>query len=244
VDGSVDYLQQQFPDITIIANPVNTGFGTANNTGVGNATGEFILLLNSDTIVTTNVVAKFVAFYETHRQLKLGVVGSLLLSETGAVVHSFGNFPYPLDSRFRKEGTKKDTERKIAQNYFAATDIVVGANMFMEKAVFDSFGGFDTNIFLYEEEMELQYRMQKSGYTSIVLNEKSIIHLEGKSSESFFKRKCSFISLCYIYKKHLPIHLYLFFRTKMILYALIFFKNPKTTWKEKVDYLELSITGR
>lgn len=243
-DGSVDFLRQLFPNIRIIANEKNLGFGTANNIGVSKAVGEFIFLLNSDTIVTYNILEKFIAFYRQNQQLKPGVLGSLLLSPDKAVVHSFGNFPAPLGSTIKGNKTEAFVFGKIESNYYAAVDIVVGANMFMETAVFNSFAGFDNNIFLYEEELELQYRMQKSGYMAMVLNEKGIIHLEGKSSASYFKRKCSFISLCYIYKKHLPYWLYVFCRIKMMVYALLFFKNPKTTWQEKLNYLKLSILKR
>lgn len=242
-DGSAVYLQQQFPEITVIANAANLGFGTANNIGVSKASGEFILLLNSDTIIISNVLEKFVAFYNSHRHLKPGVIGSLLLSEDHTVAHSFGNFPYPI-SHGLQQTKVADQKEEMARNYFAAVGIVVGAGMFMEKAVFDAFGGFDTNIFLYEEELELQYQMRKSGYTSMMLNEKSIIHLEGRSSDSFFKRRCSFLSLRYVYKKHLPFFLYLFWRVKMVLYSVIFFKNPRTSWQEKFAYLRLALTGR
>lgn len=239
-DGSVEYLQQLFPFITVIANDKNHGFGTANNIGVARAIGEYIFLLNSDTIVINNVLSKFVNFYTKNGHSNPGVLGSLLLSQDNEVVHSYGDFPYPLQ-QFAKG---KQVQRELAIHYFTRVDIIVGADMFMKKAVFELFGGFDTNIFLYEEELELQYRLQKSGYPSLLLNEKGIIHLEGKSSDSFFKRKCSFISLCYIYKKHLPWYMYLFYRIKMTVYALIFFKNPRTSWQEKVAYLKLSITGK
>jgi len=239
-DGSVAYLQQLFPFITVIANNKNHGFGTANNIGAASANGEYIFLLNSDTIVINNMLSKFVDFYNKNSHLNPGVLGSLLLSQDSEVVHSYGHFPYPL-----KQFTKsEEVENELMIHDFAPVDIIVGADMFMKQSVFELFGGFDTNIFLYEEELELQYRMQKSGYPSLLLNEKGIIHLEGKSSGSFFKRKCSFISLCYIYKKHLPWYGYLFCRIKMCVYALIFFKNSRTTWQEKVAYLKLSLTGK
>lgn len=74
--------------------------------------------------------------------------------------------------------------------------------MFLEKSLFDSFNGFDENIFLYEEELELQYRFFCAGFQNYYVDKVGINHLEGKSSSSFFKRKCSFISNCYIYNLH------------------------------------------
>jgi GT2 family glycosyltransferase len=244
VDGSVPHLKNLFPSIIIIESGNNPGFGTANNAGAKIATGEFLLLLNSDTIVKYNILQKFVAFYETHRHLKPGVIGSLLLAEDGALAHSYGSFPFPFTWLAGKEKDKKVTLKEVEKNYFAPTKIVVGAGMFIEKALFGSLGGFDENIFLYEEELELQWRMQKLGCTQFVINERGIVHLEGKSSENWFKRKCSFLSLCYVYKKHMPYPLYLFSRARMALYAVAFFKNPRTSLKEKVEYLKLSIKGK
>lgn len=240
-DGSVAYLRNELPQAIIIASEKNAGFGTANNIAAAKASGEYLFLLNSDTLVKHNVLDKFTDFYTKYASLKPGVVGTPLINEAGTVIHSFGNFPFPLKFFTGTCKSKADTLKDAEQNYFAPTKIVVGADMFLKKSVFDEVGGFDENIFLYEEELELQYRLQQKGYTQFVINEKSIIHLEGQSSESWFKRRNSFISLCYVNKKHLPYWVYLISRIRMVLYALIFFKNPKTSWKEKLDYLKLSI---
>lgn len=84
--------------------------------------------------------------------------------------------------------------------------------MFLEKSLFDSFNGFDENIFLYEEELELQYRFFCAGFQNYYVDKVGINHLEGKSSSSFFKRKCSFISNCYIYNLHFSKFKYYKFR--------------------------------
>ena len=239
-DGSVDYLHQMFPELEIIANKKNTGFGSANNIGISKANGQYIFLLNSDTIVIKNILPDFISFYNDKNILKPGAIGCLLIAENGSVVHSFGNFPSVLQQP-KNSKKNKTTLKNIEDNYYSPVDIVVGADMFIEKKIFNEVGGFDENIFLYEEELELQYRLKKAGFTSFIINEKSILHLEGKSSESWFKRKCSFISLCYVIKKHTPNYIYIGWRLKKIMYAVIFFKNPKTTLTEKLEYLQLSI---
>lgn len=243
-DGSIEYLRDSFPNILIISTGKNLGFGFGNNIGVNNSKGEYIILLNSDTIVIKDIVTPFLEFYSTHQQMKLGALGHLLLSESYHIVHSFGKFPFflrlQLDSYVKmKESYVMST---IEKNYFSEVDIISGALMFMKKSVFNSFQGFDTDIFLYEEELELQYRMRKNGFISIIINEGGVIHLEGKSSSSYFKRKSSFLSLCYIMKKHLPFYQYAIFRFKWIIYAIIFFKNPKIDLREKIDYLRLTFS--
>ncbi len=240
-DESVDFLKSSFSSITVIANEKNVGFGSANNIGAAAARGKYLFLLNSDTILREELLSKFIRFYKDHQHLKPGVIGTLLLSNEGTVVHSFGNYSYFLRSGHTAKKAEDEVLNQVAQQYYAPVQIVVGADMFVEKAVFDSFAGFDPHIFLYEEELELQYRMQLKGYSSIVINEKSIVHLEGQSSGNYFKRKCSLLSLNYILKKHHPYWLYLFCRMRMIFYAVAFFKNPKTSWKEKINYLQLSV---
>lgn len=243
-DGSVEYLVNQFPEFQIVKSDVNVGFGAANNIGVSKAIGKYLFLLNPDTILIGNILSVFIRFYKKHNQLKIGTLGSVLLSPDFKILHSFGsNFPLGM-KRYLKNYRVKNERNSFAQiekEYFTEVDIVVGANMFMERKVFNDFSGFDTNIFLYEEELELQYRMQKSGYASIVLKEKMIIHLEGKSSADYFKRKCSFLSLCYVTKKHLPYYFYLMYRFTLVFYAITFFKNPRTSWHEKLAYLKLTI---
>jgi GT2 family glycosyltransferase len=242
-DGSVEYLQTAFPNIITISLHKNFGFGYGNNIGVQNANGKYILLLNSDTIVIKNIITPFIEFYNAYRNVNIGVLGSLMTSEDFNAVHSFGNFPSLLRSHIGKNINRNELIiiNKIETNYYAEVNIVSGANMFMEKDVFDRFNGFDTNIFLYEEEMELQYRMNKMNLKSIVINEKGIVHLEGKSSSNYYKRKQSFLSLCYVMKKHLPYYTYCYYRVIRTIYAIIFFKNPRITLKEKIDYLKLTL---
>jgi GT2 family glycosyltransferase len=245
-DGSVEYLYTSFPNIIIISTGKNLGFGSGNNIGVNRSKAKYILLLNSDTIVIKNIITPFIEFYSTHKNLNIGVLGYLLISENSDVLHSFGKFPYLLRSHLKSCVNMKLSYiiSNIEKNYFSEVDIISGALMFMERSVFNSFQGFDPNIFLYEEELELQYRMKKDGFVSIIINEKGVIHLEGKSSSGYFKRKCSFLSLCYIMKKHLPYSLYVLFRMKWIIYALIFFKNPRISIKEKLAYLELVLLNK
>ena len=100
-------------------------------------------------------------------------------------------------------------------------DIVIGADMFILKSLFHALGGFDENIFLYEEELELQYRMRLEGYVNFILNDIGIIHLEGKSSTSYFHQICTFKSMCYILKKHFGCFQLLRYRLRTIVRAFL-----------------------
>lgn len=237
-DDSVNYLRHCFQNITIISISENKGFGTANNIGVARSKGSYIFLLNPDTIVIKDIVDIFIKCYKTLNNLNVGVMGSFLISENKQVIHSYGSFPYLLKQGLkRRDNIKYPIEEK---SDYVRVDVVVGANMFLEKKIYQQFNGFDENIFLYEEELELQYRMQKAGFISILINERGIIHLKGKSSTSYFQRRCSFISMCYIIRKHLPYILYILYRLTWIFYALMFFKNPVISFREKTAYLKLA----
>lgn len=239
-DGSESYIREMFPKVRLILLDKNMGFGTANNAGVKEAKGKYVFLLNSDTIITKDILTPLISFYEKHREQKIGALGTLLISREHEILHSFGNFPNLLLSR-TKEPDKPKILLSILEHYYSKVDVVVGADLFMARNTYLQFTGFDERIFLYEEELEFQYRMQLEGYASIVINEQGIIHLEGKSSAGYLKKKYFFISLAYILKKHKPSRAYYIYRLDCVRRALISFKSRKTTWAEKFKYLKLTI---
>ncbi|MEI6576788.1 MAG: glycosyltransferase family 2 protein [Bacteroidota bacterium] len=243
-DNSVEFLRKYFSNITIISMAENLGFGSGNNFGVKVAKGRFILLLNSDTIFIADILSSFIAFHLNSNVSNIGVLGSLMISEEFDIVHSFGNFPAILryGKKFDKQRKESSIIREIESNYYSRVDIVSGANMFMERELFISLNGFDSNIFLYEEELDLQYRMNLNNLYSFIINERGIIHLEGKSSSNYFKRKHSFISLAYVVRKHMPFIIYMIHRIQWAIYAMIFFKNIKIGFNEKLKYLKLVLS--
>jgi GT2 family glycosyltransferase len=239
-DGSVPSVREMFPEVRLILLNKNMGFGTANNAGVKDANGKYVFLLNSDTIVTKDILTPLISFYEKHPDQKIGALGTLLISRENEILHSFGNFPNLLLSR-TKEPDKRTIQQYILAHYYSKVEVVVGADLFLARDTYLQFTGFDEKIFLYEEELEFQYRMQLEGYASIIINEQGIIHLEGKSSPDFIKKKYFFISLAYILKKHKSSKAYYLYRLDCVRHALISLKSRKTTWTEKLKYLKLTI---
>lgn len=93
-DGSCDMITQKYKNVILIKNKVNYGFGKANNIGVKVAKGEFILLLNSDTIVQNNIVDEFINYYEDNeKQGNIGCLGAWLFDNENNVASSAGSFP-------------------------------------------------------------------------------------------------------------------------------------------------------
>ena len=237
-DDSLIVLSKRYPCIRIVKNDKNWGFGKANNIGATVATGKYLFLLNSDTIMYKDVCKSLMDFYEQHQYLNIGVLGINLLNSENKASHSYGNFPRSFKTEHRKRNIITSVET------YSLVDVIIGADMFIPKDLFLAFGGFDENIFLYEEEMEFQYRLNINGYYSYLLKMDGIIHLEGKSSDSYFKRICSFRSMCYIHKKHLSLMKYYKYRMKWLLYSIFFLKNTHISFGEKLNYLMFVCTYR
>ena len=188
-DGSVEMLRQEFPDVKIIESGGNIGFGKANNKGMAQATGKYLFLLNSDTILLNNAVLEFYDKAEelSDKGIKIGALGSVLLNKDLKTCHSYGHFITP-SSELREVISKylkflKDpanTNPPLVKG-IKDVDYVTGADMFVPAEVYRKTGGFDPDFFMYCEEVDWQKRMQEKGLFRIIVEGPKIIHLEGGS---------------------------------------------------------------
>lgn len=192
-DGSLEALSNDSRVIFIEAGR-NLGFGKANNLGVEKATGKYLFFLNSDTYLLNDAVSCFFNFCESHCELTIGAVGSLLLNPNGDIVHSFARFPtlrtlfgsfyiYPLYKLLGKTYRRYDTTDSDQSGDFFKVDYVTGADLFVDKTVVHKNGGFDPDFFMYCEETEMQYRWTIKGYNSYIIKSPQIVHLEGYTSK-------------------------------------------------------------
>ncbi|MHA8065703.1 glycosyltransferase family 2 protein [Aquirufa sp. ROCK2-A2] len=265
-DHSIEYLESFFPKVRYIHSPTNVGFGLANNLGCLAAKGEFIFLLNSDTLLIENSIKKLFDFYQANEKpLKLGVVGCKLL-DIDRRMNSLGDdFPtckteimkmiisiIPLNSfkQLVKSLLKKSLERwgflSTRQNHFEQDsfqiDYVIGANMFLRKDTFDQFKGFSKDYFMYYEEVDLQKKMSNMGLSNRIFTGTEIIHIEGGSKlNSNNKRLISHQSRYHFLKNHDPKH-FIYFRIVQYLYILLSVFHFKFTWKENVKYAKEMIS--
>lgn len=192
-DGSIEYFRTR-RDISFIESNVNLGFGKANNWGITHAKGEFLLLLNSDTLLIENSIQKLKDFFvEFEEKLNIGVLGTLLV-DNQLKINGFGdNFPtckieihkkiasLPIIGKFLTTTSKQTVD--IKQPYFEI-DYVVGADMFLRKDLFDNVQGFYEGFFMYYEESDLQKRINEKGYLQYIYTGTRIIHLEEASGNS------------------------------------------------------------
>lgn len=175
---------------TYIQNESNVGFGAANNIGARKARGRYLFFLNSDTYLLDDAALAFHDFMENKQHEDVGCCGGSLVDESMGQQVSHGNFPslfqefsqlgfYRLYPRYYRE---RLSISGISQGERAQTvDYLSGADMFFRASVFRDLGGFDEDFFLYFEEVELAYRMQQSGFRSVLLPSIQIVHLEGGS---------------------------------------------------------------
>ncbi|MFA6617966.1 MAG: glycosyltransferase [Candidatus Neomarinimicrobiota bacterium] len=193
IDGSGEMVQQFFPDVHLIANEENLGFGKANNQAVKRSKGRYILFLNPDTLIEENTLEILLDFMDKNE--KIGIVGPKILNSDGTLqLACRRSFPSPsvalpkllgLSSLFPKNksfGKYNLTYRDPDQSY--AVDAVSGSFMFCRADLIHKLKGFDEDFFMYGEDLDLCRRVQLKGYLVYYLPKTTIIHHKGESSKS------------------------------------------------------------
>ncbi|MGI6278771.1 MAG: glycosyltransferase family 2 protein [Patescibacteria group bacterium] len=206
--------------VKIILNDDNAGFAKANNQGIKKARGEYVLLLNSDTIITEkDFFEKSLEFLNKNK--KVGILGPKLLWENGQVQPSGGYFPtlirlatwalmiddLPLINKFVKPYHPHQPGFYTKDRYYQKPhyqDWVTGACFFIKRTVIDKIGLLDEKIFMYTEEMEYCYRAKRAGFDIVYYPQTSLVHLGGKSGTSLLAAKSEFWGIKYFYQKHQP----------------------------------------
>ena len=221
-DNSLKALKDNFgKEIIIIESKENLGFGRANNLGVLQARGDFIFLINSDTIFIKNPLKDFIDFYKSKPQV--GVLGTYLVDGNGNFTQSGGNFysinkylKMALKGFFRQKNIPEIKDIQQVQH----VDYIIGADMFMRRSLFIEIGGFDPNIFMYFEDVELCKRISKKGLSNYLIPGKSIVHFVKSSSTSQFSRIYNTASLMYCLKKDNCLMKFRFFQALYFLLKL------------------------
>lgn len=177
-DGSAGMTKKEFSQAKLIKNAKNLGFAQANNQAFRQAQGEFVLLLNSDTTIKDNALAKLVKFGRS--QPDLGIAGPKLLNPDTTVQASAGRFytlPVTVISLLRG-----DQFLRISPDKVSRVDWVSGACFLIKKEVIERIGLLDEKFFMYVEEMEYCYRAKKAGYQTYFYPQAKVIHRVGGSS--------------------------------------------------------------
>jgi GT2 family glycosyltransferase len=190
-DGSVDMIRQKFTDVILIANNENVGFAKANNQAVKQAKGKYILYLNPDTIVSEDCFQRCVDYMEQHDDV--GALGCRLVDGKGVFLpESKRGFPSADVAFYKITGLSSVFKKsKLFNRYHLGylsemetneVDVLVGCFMWCRKAVIDEVGSFDETYFMYGEDIDLSYKINKAGYKNIYFPHTTVIHYKGEST--------------------------------------------------------------
>ena len=191
-DGSKEFFTNKFPSVKFIWNKENIGFAKANNAALQYCSGQYILFLNPDTILSEDCLEKTIAFLKA--QQNPGACGIRMIDGSGNFLpESKRAFPSPLTSLFKLTGlTYLFPRSKTFARYYLGNldehknyevDVLAGAFMLIPKKVLDITGSFDEAFFMYGEDIDLGYRIQKAGFKNYYFAESSIIHFKGESTK-------------------------------------------------------------
>ncbi len=258
-DNSEAYLEKKFPGVKFKWNKTNPGFAKANNSVLAETKGEHILFLNPDTIIPEDCLEKCLSFFE--KQKDCGALSVRMIDGSGKYLkESKRSFPTPSASFFKMSGLSAlFPESRIFAKYYAGNleemkinevDVLPGAFMMCSSIVLKKVKGFDEDFFMYGEDIDLSYRMQKEGFKNFYFPETSIIHYKGESTQKrspgyikhFYSAMLLFVSKHYKEKKATAILMNISVRLGKLA-ALLFLKIKAITslHRKKIKQTHIAI---
>jgi len=252
-DGSCEMIKRHFPNVKLIQNNQNLGFPKGNNIGVAQAKGDYICILNPDTVVAEDTFEKVLAFAKSKNDL--GIIGVKLIDGTGNFLpESKRGIPTPwvaftkitgLYKLFPKSTLfNKYYAQHVSENQTGQVEILVGAFMFLKKDLYEAVGGFDENCFMYSDDIDLSYMVLQKGKSNYYFHETAVIHYKGESTSKdavYMKRFQE--AMEFFYKKHFQVSLFfsVFMKIGIVFFSLIKRIQGRTKTRIPLDnYLLIS----
>ena len=192
VDDSVAMVKAKFPQVKLIENQDNVGFAKANNQAIRVSIGEYVLLLNPDTLVEEDTFSKCIDFMDATPDC--GGLGVKMVDGQGRFLpESKRGIPYPSASFYKLFGLSKlfPKSRKfgayhatyIGEDETHEVEVLAGAYMMLRRSVLNEVGLLDEDYFMYGEDIDLSYRILKGGYKNYYFPQTRIIHYKGESTK-------------------------------------------------------------
>ncbi|WP_396210053.1 glycosyltransferase family 2 protein [Flavobacterium sp.] len=210
-DDSCDMVKTKFPHVKLIKNSANLGFPKGNNIGVAEAKGDYICILNPDTVVAEDTFVKILNSQLSILNSQLGIIGCKLIDGSGKFLpESKRGVPTPWVAFTKLFGLYKISNafgdyyaQHLAENESGKVAILVGAFMWMPRILYLEVGGFDEDCFMYSDDIDLSYTIEKSGKSNYYFHETSIIHYKGESTvrDGTYRRRFQ-EAMQFFYKKH------------------------------------------
>ena len=242
-DYSCAMMKQRFPNVKLIQNNENLGFPKGNNIGVAQAQGEYICILNPDTVVAEDTFTKVLAFAQ--KQSDLGILGCKLIDGTGKFLpESKRGVPTPwvaftkITALYKLVPNTRTFGKYYAQhlneNQTGKVDILVGAFMFLKRDLYLEVGGFDEDCFMYSDDIDLSYRILQKGKSNFYFHETTVIHYKGESTvkdETYMKRFQE--AMNFFYKKHFRVSALfsIFMKAGIVFFSLVKMFQGKSSIK-------------
>ena len=191
-DDSLEMLERQFPYVQVIANEENVGFSKANNQAIRIAKGQYVLLLNPDTLISEDTLKKCIEFVSATPNA--GIIGVKMIDGSGKYLpESKRGIPTPIRSFFKLSGLYSLLPKsKWLNGYYLGhlnpdenqeIEVVPGAFMFMNTQKLLDVGLLDEQFFMYGEDIDLSYRFLQKGHQNYYLADTRIIHYKGESTK-------------------------------------------------------------
>lgn len=236
-DDSCAMMKQRFPNVKLIQNNENLGFPKGNNIGVAQAQGEYICILNPDTVVAEDTFVKILNFVTSSAIEKnnLGILGCKLIDGTGKFLpESKRGIPTPwvaftkISALYKLVPNSRTFGKYYAQhlneNQTGKVDILVGAFMFLKRDLYLEVGGFDEDCFMYSDDIDLSYRILQKGKSNFYFHETTVIHYKGESTvkdETYMKRFQE--AMNFFYKKHFRVSALfsIFMKAGIVFFSLV-----------------------
>ena len=203
-------MKQLFPSIKLIENNENTGFPKGNNIGVAQAKGDYICILNPDTVVAEDTFHRVITRNEAISS-NTGIIGCKLIDGTGKFLpESKRGIPTPFVAFTKIFGMYKFSNyfgkyyaQHLSDNQSGKVEILVGAFMVMKRDLYNEIGGFDENCFMYSDDIDLSYMALQKGKTNYYFAETSVIHYKGESTirDGLYMKRFQ-EAMQFFYKKH------------------------------------------
>jgi GT2 family glycosyltransferase len=248
-DESVSMIKLEFPEVQLIESKINLGFGKANNLGATYAKGEYLFLLNTDTLLINNAINILYTFMTNDLNKDVGICGGNLFNMDLTPNHSYSpQYPSLFNTflyRSHLAGLFKKVDIFNSSGKNKDVAIIIGADMFIRKSIYEEINGFDPNFFMYFEDGDLSYRVKKAGYRIVSVPEAQIIHYQGKSSTTANKLIMAVSSNIYYFQKHFNVSIVRAYKmmevflavSKYILFSILLNSEKKIAYRSLIKFL-------
>lgn len=233
-DGTVEFITARFPEINFISSNHNLGFSRANNVAIRHCMGEYVLLLNPDTIVGEQAIKDVLTFMDAHP--KAGGTGVMMLRADGMkAMESRRGLPTPMTSFYKMSGlcARYPAHRRFGRYYMGylswdkpeRIEVMSGAFCMLRHEAISKVGALDEDFFMYGEDIDLSYRLLKGGYDNWYYPAR-ILHYKGESThKSSFRYVHVFYGAMLIFLRkhygHLSIFVTLPLKTAILIKATV-----------------------